>query len=182
MHFGKIIAVAALAFAAQGMVGCATTAPAAKFQEPLKVEERVRASDNVLVAITAAEGVEMLETEKQRVLDHIQTKLKSKQAKNPSGEIRDLKVDVEMTRYQKGNAFARAMLAGLGQIHLDAHVRVYDAANNQPLTDFEVKKTFAWGGIYGAATGIEDLEAALAEGITEALTGQAEENQKKAKT
>lgn len=179
MKMWRGIAIGAIAVVAQGMIGCASSPPAPKFQEPLKVEHRVRASDTVQLAVTAASGVEMLDSEKQRVSEHIQSKLKPKQALNAEGDARSLKIAVEMTRYEKGNAFARAMLAGLGQIHIDGHVSLYDAATDAKLTEFDVKKTFAWGGIYGAATGIDDLEAAFAEGIAAALTGQKEEETKK---
>jgi hypothetical protein len=38
--------------------------------------------------------------------------------------------------------------------------------------EFAVQKTFAWGGIYGASTTMEDIEQSFAEGIANALTGQ----------
>ncbi len=62
-----------------------------------------------------------------------------------------------MTRYDKGSAFARFMLAGLGQIHVDATVSLRDPARDVSLGEYEVNKTFAWGGIYGASTTIEDV-------------------------
>jgi hypothetical protein len=45
------------------------------------------------------------------------------------------------------------MLAGLGQIHIDADVILREYEKNESLAKYEVKKTFAWGGIYGGATG-----------------------------
>jgi hypothetical protein len=35
-----------------------------------------------------------------------------------------------------------------------------------------VTKTFAWGGIYGAAKDIEDVEEGFAEAVAQILTGQ----------
>jgi hypothetical protein len=64
------------------------------------------------------------------------------------------------------------MLAGLGQIHIDATVKVYAKANDQKIADFVVAKTFAWGGIYGASTSMEDIERTFADGVAAALTGQ----------
>jgi hypothetical protein len=66
------------------------------------------------------------------------------------------------------------MLAGLGQIHIDATVKVYAKANDQKIADFVVAKTFAWGGIYGASTSMEDIERTFADGVAAALTGQQE--------
>ena len=168
----------ALATVVLALGACASSPPSAKFNEPLTVEHRVRASDTVRVEVSAAKGVEMLPSERQRVLEQIQAKLAAKQTANPASDARDLKIDVQMTKYEKGNAFARAMLAGLGQIHVDARIRVLDAATDKLLTDFDIAKTFAWGGIYGAATGIEDVEGAFAEGIAAALTGQEDQSGK----
>lgn len=84
---------------------------------------------------------------------------------------RDLGVTVTITRYQKGNAFARAMMAGLGQVHLDGHVVLARTSDGTTLSDFTMSKTFAWGGIYGASTSMEDIEHTFAEGVAEALTG-----------
>jgi predicted component of type VI protein secretion system len=178
MESSKRIGYVALTFAALMMVGCASSPPNAKFTEPLKAEHRVRASDTVEVKVSTAKGVEMLPLEQQRVLEQVQMKLATKQAANPAAEERALKVEVHMTRYEKGNAFARAMLAGLGQIHVDASVRVLEATSDELIASFNIAKTFAWGGIYGAATGIEDVEGAFAEGIAAALTGQEDQSAK----
>jgi len=85
-------------------------------------------------------------------------------------------VDVTITRYEKGSAFARAMLAGLGQIHMDGNVTLYSMPAHTVVEDFSVQKTFAWGGIYGGTTTIEDIEQSFAEGIANALTGQGDKS------
>ena len=66
------------------------------------------------------------------------------------------------------------MLAGLGQIHIDAGVKVVDAATNAVLSDFQIAKTFAWGGLYGASTSMADIERTFGDGVATALTGQSE--------
>ena len=43
-------------------------------------------------------------------------------------------IDVTTTRYDKGTAFARAMLIGLGQIHIDATVRLFTAEEREKLS------------------------------------------------
>ncbi len=86
-----------------------------------------------------------------------------------------------ITRYDKGNAFARAMLAGLGQIHIDSTVTVSASGSGDTVSEFTVKKTFAWGGIYGGATRIEDVEPAFAESLAAGLTGQMDTSEKKCK-
>jgi Domain of unknown function (DUF4410) len=88
---------------------------------------------------------------------------------------------VTLTRYQRGNAFARFMLAGLGQIHIDANVRVTAKPADEKIAEFTVAKTFAWGGIYGASTSMDDIERTFADGVAAALTGQEEKDKDKKK-
>ncbi len=84
----------------------------------------------------------------------------------------DLRAELELTRDDAGNAFARAMLAGLGQMHIDGRLGLRDGRDGRELGVFEVTKTFAWGGIHGAATGIRDLEPAFAEAVALAILGR----------
>lgn len=83
-----------------------------------------------------------------------------------------LHVTIAFTRYDEGNAFARAMLAGLGQIRIDAEVTLEDRTLQKVLDRSEITKTFAWGGVYGASTGIKDVEAGFAEAVAKVLLGQ----------
>jgi hypothetical protein len=162
-----MLAVAALA-------GCASTPPAAKFSHR-QAESVFRASDTSDVSVDVASGVAMESFEKSRVAERIKTQIAAKEALNPSAAAASqYQVDVIITRYEKGNAFARAMLAGLGQIHMDGKVNVYAMPERRAVEDFVVEKTFAWGGIYGSSTTIEDIEQSFAEGIANALTGQGE--------
>jgi hypothetical protein len=86
-----------------------------------------------------------------------------------------LHVILAFTRYDEGSAFARAMLAGLGQIHIDAEVTLQDRALQTVIGRFEVTKTFAWGGLYGGATGIKDVEDGFAEAVAKVVLGQSSE-------
>jgi hypothetical protein len=79
----------------------------------------------------------------------------------------EVKVDMNFITYDKGNAFARAMLAGLGQIHIVANVRLIDAASGNVAASYDVSKTFAWGGLYGASTSIEDVETGFAASVVD---------------
>ena len=63
-----------------------------------------------------------------------------------------LEATVTLTNYDEGSAFARAMLAGLGQIHVDGTVSLTNSETKAVLATYEAQKTFSWGGIYGAAT------------------------------
>ena len=75
-------------------------------------------------------------------------------------------------KYEEGNAFARAMLAGLGKMHIDADVMLTDPVSNEQMAVYDVTKGFAWGGIYGAATGIRDIEDGFAKAVAAAIGGK----------
>ena len=79
------------------------------------------------------------------------------------------KIKIVFTQYDEGNAFARFMLAGLGQIKLGADVIFIDAASGQELGRYKVSKQFAFGGLYGVATRMEDVEEGFAKSVVEIL-------------
>jgi hypothetical protein len=133
--------------------GCASTAPKASYSHDLVSHYRIDADDVPHVQVDSKPGVEIADVDKQRISAVIVSKLDVRCANNPpNNDAKDCLVAVTITRYQKGNAFARAMVAGLGQIHIDADVKITASATNEKIADFTVAKTFAWGGIYGAAT------------------------------
>ena len=153
--------------------GCASTPPHAKFTAQSGTRAMMRSTDTSSIAVEAGKGVVMADFEKARVTERIKMKLAEKEALNPAAaDPHSYQVDVTITRYEKGNAFARAMLAGLGQIHIDADVKVYAMPAHDSVEAFTVQKTFAWGGIYGSSTTMEDIEQTFAESVANALTGQ----------
>jgi hypothetical protein len=81
----------------------------------------------------------------------------------------DLLVRVKLTVYEEGNRFARFMLAGLGAMQIHAQVEIADAKSGNLLSSGEAGKTFAWGGVYGASVGIEDLEKDFAKEVVKGL-------------
>ena len=78
-----------------------------------------------------------------------------------------LNVKLVFVEYDKGNAFARAMLAGLGQIRIKANVMLVDPVTGGDVAKYEVSKIFAFGGIYGASTRVEDVEEGFARSVVE---------------
>jgi hypothetical protein len=77
----------------------------------------------------------------------------------------DLILRVKLTIYDEGNRFARFMLAGLGSMQIHAQVEIAESKSGNLLTSGEAGKTFAWGGVYGASVGIEDLEKDFAKEV-----------------
>jgi hypothetical protein len=81
----------------------------------------------------------------------------------------DLILRIKLTVYEEGNRFARFMLAGLGSMQIHAQVEIAESKSGNLLTSGEAGKTFAWGGVYGASVGIEDLEKDFAKEVVKGL-------------
>ena len=177
------VGIAACVLGALLLSGCASTAPKANFAQGMPLGSTIAANDQIKAKVEAEDSVSILDFEKTRIAQRIEERVTAKKIANTgrNGQ-KSYEVKVTLTRYEKGSAFARAMLAGLGQIHIDAIVRVFDMPAKEEVCEFTIKKTFAWGGIYGASTSMEDIERTFADGIAATLTGQAEDATKKEKT
>jgi hypothetical protein len=153
-----------------GITSCATSV---KFAKQLPRESRVSANDEVGITMVTAAGVSMLKYERERLLERVQQKIESTKMLNSSATgKRQYAVEITVTSYEKGSSVARYLAPGLGKIHIDSVVKVYLLPSREMLAEFNVKQTFAGGGIYGASTRIEDIEEDFAKGIAETLTGQ----------
>jgi len=157
------------------LTGCATSAPQAVFTQEIDSSSKVHANDQAKVKVDAALDVTLLNYEKERLVESIQSKLDSKKTWNAAtGRGKQYEVLVTITRYEKGSPVARMVSAGLGQIHINGAVQIFALPLREKTGEFTLNKTFAWGGIYGASTTIEDAEQGFAEGVADALTGQSE--------
>jgi len=124
------------------------------------------------VSAEAAPGVVMISDELRRIAERVEvemaksypSRIANRNGQAPNGT---LNVKLVFTEYDKGNAFARAMLAGLGQIRIKANVMLHDATTGADVAKYEVSKIFSFGGIYGAATRVEDVEEGFARSVVE---------------
>lgn len=85
------------------------------------------------------------------------------------GDSPSLKAELVLTQYDEGNAGMRFILAGLGAMSLEGDLTIRDEATHQVYRQQRVSKVFAWGGIYGAITTIQDVEVGFAKAVAEAL-------------
>ena len=162
--------------------GCATSTPKAQFSQPIAPASLIAAKDEAKVKVEAAADVQIMKTEMAMLAERIEMKIAGRQIGNRrDGEKKTYEVNLLLTRYEKGSAFARAMLAGLGQIHIDGEVTLFEMPAKNQVGKFTINKTFAWGGIYGGTTSMETIEQTFADGIAAALTGQQEEQKKEEK-
>jgi Domain of unknown function (DUF4410) len=174
-RFKRMPVAAAIAIIIATTTGCATTVPKAKFSHELNSTSHVGISDAARVSVDAPDSVKILNSEKSRLAEKIQKKIDDRKIANAGyGTGKTYEVDLHLSKYDKGNAFARAMLAGLGQIHINGKVDVYEMPEHVLVGEFDLNKTFAWGGIYGVATSMEDIEDTFADGVAATVTGQEE--------
>ncbi|MSP41368.1 MAG: DUF4410 domain-containing protein [Deltaproteobacteria bacterium] len=153
-------------------VGCGTTAL------------NLRSADNVVdlseyksitIQTSTAQGVTVPEPAQSRMKALIKAEIlnccKERFENISLGDpgVKDLLLNVKFTIYEEGNRFARFVLAGLGSMQLHAEVEIKDAASGRLIYGGDAGKTFGWGGIYGAATGMDDLENGLAKEIITGL-------------
>lgn len=163
--------------------GCASTAGSAKpLTAAVKPESLARYTKMALETSAQGDATSRLTAaDRERIAALVARKIRqrapSRFAESATGttDAETLHVTIAFTRYDEGNAFARFMLAGLGQIHIDAEVTLEDRALPAVIGNFEVTKTFAWGGIYGGTIGIRDVEDGFAEAVAKVVLGQPSE-------
>ena len=147
--------------------GCATSGSARAIRS-LQPDAQITSSDRVKAQVIPAPGVAIADTERARFASQVESAIRA-QARPGSRGGRDYKVVLNLSRYEKGSAVARAMLAGLGQMHIDGTVSVRTPPAAAPCGNFTISKTFAWGGMIGATTNIETVEQEFAKAVGEAV-------------
>ncbi|MEP2830610.1 DUF4410 domain-containing protein [Parvibaculum sp.] len=163
----RSIGVAMLIGVAAILAGCADSvskpvpvmALAPEQQSALRIAE---------VKAEAAPGVDISQYDLDRIAQKLKSELELRAAEMMAGDedLSSTTMKVVFTEYDAGNAFARAMLAGLGQIEIDADVFLIDK-DGKTVAQYEVSKDFAFGGIYGASTNIQDVEVGFIKSVVE---------------
>lgn len=158
--------------------GCASTSGSHQIVgTPMSSSQAAKYSD-LQVTVQPNSGISLSQIDTERMSKLIAENIKTE---NPSRfntinaatlGPKTLKASVMIKNYEEGNAFGRFMLAGVGQIHIDANVILSEATSNEKLAQHEVNKTFAWGGIYGATTNIKDVEVGFCKAVAESILGK----------
>src|SRR5499426_559985 len=157
--------------------GCATSPGAVSAIAPLKQGVNLSTYSSLVVEV---QGAQLTPVDKERIRIRIvdaivkEAPTRFKGINSPTPVPPTLRASVTVTNYDKGNAVARFMLAGLGQIHIGAEVALRDQGTGDELGRFQVNKTFAWGGIYGAVTRVEDVEDGFAGAVANVLLSKDE--------
>jgi hypothetical protein len=165
-------AIAAVAVAA-ALAGCASSVSAPTPVQSLSAEQKasLHLSD---FSADAANGVEMGDTDFdnvcQKVRAYVQQEAPTVLA-GPAGAA-TYKMKIHFTRFDRGNAFARFMLIGLGQIRIEGTVDLVDAGGAS-VAEYKVSKDFAIGGVVGATTSVDDVEDGFAKSVAEIVRSKA---------
>jgi len=154
--------------------GCtATSSPGIANAKVYSKTFKIDAQDSVAVTVTNEKLVDIKNEGKKRLAQKIKQDIDLlKKYNSIDNKNRKYLVKVHITKYDKGNAFARFMIAGAGQIHVDGIITVYELPSKQKVEEFKITKTFAWGGIYGGTTTIKEVGEGFAMGVAETVTGQ----------
>jgi hypothetical protein len=160
--------------------GCAGTRGAARLVTPPRADVSLVQFANLIVEVESQPDISSGSFDKERILSLIVKDIRTeapgrfKTINQTSPEPDTLNAVVMIKRYEEGNAFARAMLAGLGQMHIDADVTLTNWETKESIAQYEVSKTFAWGGAYGAFTDIKDVEDGFAKAVAASILGRKE--------
>ena len=171
----KIVLVISVFFLIGSAFGCASTRGSFAPVAQLKAGEDLSKYSSLDVEVKNNSDVALTPADRERILTQITAAIlkeypaRFKEINVATQDPAKLQAIVNITRYDKGSAFGRFMLAGLGAMHIDADISLNDLPSKQCLAKYECKKTFAWGGIYGSATGIEDIEEGFAKAVAAAI-------------
>lgn len=156
----RIVCVAALVALLGGCAGSVSEPTAVNALSP-EQKSALRLSD---ITADADAGLKMSDGDFGLVCQKVRAYI---QVQSP-GVITDgadgLKMKIHFTRFDRGNAFARAMLIGLGQIVIEATVTL-ETASGKPVAEYKVSKDFAIGGMIGASTTVDDVEDGFAKSV-----------------
>jgi hypothetical protein len=167
-RFHRIVLLSALVVLSACAGDVAKPVAVQEIAPPQKLALRV--SD---VTAEAQPGVTMASYELDRIVSKVKSVLPAVSGSGAppasTGAAPMAKIRMVFTQYDKGNAFARFMLIGTGQIKIDADVYFVDDATGQQIGKYQVSKQFAFGGIYGGSTSVEDVEDGFAKSVAEIL-------------
>ena len=169
-----------LAVVAMLAAGCASSAGTATAIDGTPPADTTRFTRLSITATTKGD-VPMMAEDRDRIVQRVEERI-TQRAMTRFSEVAPglpaapdtLHVRMVFTRYDEGNAFARFMGPGLGQIHIDAEVILAEGDGSTLLGRYMVTKTFAWGGLYGVATSIKHVEEGFANAVADVVLGKAE--------
>lgn len=147
------------------LAGCASTQPVKwTTSAPMDLTKGGK------VAVTAS--CEVPPSDLTYLQGDIQQKVRDVLSGNP--DLPDsYKVEVTITKYDKGNAFARFMLIGLGQMYLYGTVEIKQGEPPVVIRQGDFKKNYCVGGMVGGMASMQkDVLPKVGEAIADAIKKQ----------
>ena len=144
---------------------CATHTPRAVLVSPLTAV--ICQGDGVMTQVSTSDS-RMSEEERQMLGDRI-TQAVQTLAQPGSGAANQYELQVNITRYTKGSGFIRTAMPGMGQMHLDGVVTVYQMPNRVPVGQFMINKAFAIGGLYSLAVNMNTIANTYAQAVAKTV-------------
>ena len=151
--------------AALSLSSCATSTPDAIYVTPLTAV--ISQGDGVSTTVTSTDS-RMPEMDRQMLADQITQTVQSL-AQPGSGTTHRYQLEVNITRYARGNGMVRTALPGMGQIHLDGVVSVYALPKRTKVGEFIINKTFFLGGLYGVTVNMNTIANTYAQAVAKTV-------------
>lgn len=155
--------------------GCAGSPGSIQTLQALEPDTDLRGFTTLFLSVSAKPDVSLDEVGFSRLRDQIVQEIQQHPDNHfahiqvAPAEGPGLEADLVLTQYDEGNAGMRFILAGLGAMAMEGDLTLRDGATQQVLRQQRVSKVFAWGGIYGAITTIQDVEVGFGKAVAEAL-------------
>lgn len=153
------------------LLGCASTKGSIHSTKVFNSNLHYKEYDRLVFSIKDSD-ISLTKKVKNRIVDLVKQKIqrRNQEAFDFANDLgRQLNVTIYFKEYDEGSIYLRALAHGLGQIHIEADLVIEDSLTHKVLAKYYVTKTFAWGGIYGVLTTIEDVEDGFAETIVSIL-------------
>ncbi len=155
-----------------GLAGCAGSTAAPTVVTSLSAGQRAGLHLSGVTTV-GAQGVPISATDTNRITQLVIADIQSTAPGVMDGAAAGAKtMRIVVTRYDEGSAGGRLMLAGVGQIRLDGDVTIVDRLTGQTVAEYKVSKQFAFGGIYGALTSIQDVEKGFSKSVAALLKSE----------
>lgn len=170
MKFVSVVTAVAVALM---LTGCAGSVSQPKALTAMSAEQQSSLHISGITA-DADDGVEMTSSDFKVITERVRSFIVS----DSPGVMVDpatgdtLTMKIHFTRFDRGNAFARFMLIGLGQMHIYSVVTLVKA-DGKVAGEYKVRKTFALGGWVGAMTSMDEVEDGFARSVAEIVKKKA---------
>ncbi len=157
--------------------GCAGSKGSVNLLDSSVSSSQLSEYTDVVINVNSTKNIQLSQFDKDRLTLKIEREIKSenpsrfKTINSPSSDRKKLQAMVTIKEYEEGSAFARFMLSGLGQIHIDADIMLSDYLSKKTLAQYEVTKTFAWGGFYGGGVNIKQVEEGFCKAVAGSIIG-----------